>query len=363
MKRTYRVAVLAGVALAVAVSAAAGAVPGQATYAGSCAGCHDRGAAGAPALSDSAAWRERLAQPRTVLVQHAVRGWRTMPPKGGNPLLSESDVAAAVTYMVGRIGNSGAALADSRSAAQGRPVGAGPTPPSEDEIPNDKYGDEVRLGQRIFTETYRYARRYSGNDLACSHCHLDAGRRANAAPLWAAYGMYPAYRAKTDRNSTFEERLQQCFRFSMNGIAPALDAPELRALVAYAHFLSRGVPVGVEQSGRGFPQVRHTGFDPSPARGDLVYKGQCLPCHGADGQGQARDGGGFVVPPLWGRGAYNRGAGFADSERLAGFVAANMPPGAGARLTDQQALDVAAFINLQWRPGDPRRGLIGGLLP
>jgi thiosulfate dehydrogenase len=112
--------------------------------------------------------------------------------------------------------------------------------------------------------------------------------------------------------------------------------------------------------GRGFPQLSRTGRDPSPARGEHVYKAACVPCHGADGQGRARDDGGHAVPPLWGRGAYNRGAGFANTEQLAGFLAANMPPPPGARLDDQQALDVAAFINLQWRPADPRRGLLGG---
>jgi thiosulfate dehydrogenase len=66
--------------------------------------------------------------------------------------------------------------------------------------------------------------------------------------------------------------------------------------------------------------------------------------------------------PRCGGGAYNRAAGFAHGEQLAGFIAANMPPGAGARLADQKALDVAAFINLQWRPWDPRHGLLGALL-
>jgi hypothetical protein len=37
-----------------------------------------------------------------------------------------------------------------------------------------KYGDDVRLGKQIFTETYNYAHRYSGNDLTCSNCHLYA---------------------------------------------------------------------------------------------------------------------------------------------------------------------------------------------
>ncbi len=233
--------------------------------------------------------------------------------------------------------------------------------PGEDTIPNDKYGDDVRLGKKIFTETYKYGRRYAGNDLTCANCHLDAGRRPNAGPMWAAYGMYPAYREKTDRSNSLEERIQQCFRFSLNGFAPALDAPELRALVSYIHFLSRGVPIGVDMPGRGYPQVVRTGSDPSPKRGGDIYKAKCTICHGANGAGEKKAGGGYTWPPLWGKDAYNKGAGMANNDLLAGFIKANMPLGQPWSLTDQEALDVAAYINLQIRPFDPRKGLLKGL--
>ena len=234
--------------------------------------------------------------------------------------------------------------------------------PDENEIPNDKYGDDVRLGLKIFTETYKYARRYAGNDLTCSNCHLDRGRKANAAPMWAAFAMYPAYKAKNDQNNTLEERIQQCFRFSMNGFAPALDAPELRALVSYMHFLSKGVPVGVKMPGRGYPHIAPTGFDPNPTRGGDIYTQQCAVCHGADGQGRHDPSGGYQYPPLWGMGSYSKGAGMASSEILAGFLKANMPLGQDGSLSDQAALDLAAYIDMQIRPWDPRKGILKELL-
>ncbi len=233
--------------------------------------------------------------------------------------------------------------------------------PSVDTIPNDKYGDDVRLGKKIFTETYKYGRRYAGNDLACANCHLEAGRQPNAGPMWAAYGMYPAYREKNDRSNSLEERIQQCFLFSMNGFAPALDAPELRALVSYIHFLSRGVPIGVDMPGRGYPQVVRTGSDPNPKRGGDTYKAKCASCHGVNGAGEKKAGGGYTWPPLWGMDSYNKGAGMASNDLLAGFIKANMPLGQPWSLTDQEALDVAAYINLQIRPYDPRKGLLKGL--
>mgnify|MGYP006157862155 CR=1 FL=1 len=58
---------------------------------------------------------------------------------------------------------------------------------------------------------------------------FDAGRLADSSPLWAAFVSYPAYRSKTKSVTTFQQRLQGCFEYSMNGRAPPLGAPELVA--------------------------------------------------------------------------------------------------------------------------------------
>jgi cytochrome c5 len=65
-----------------------------------CVACHGTGVAGAPKFGDKAAWAPRLAQGTNVLIAHAIQGKGAMPPKGGNPALSDADVKAAVDYMV-----------------------------------------------------------------------------------------------------------------------------------------------------------------------------------------------------------------------------------------------------------------------
>lgn len=45
-----------------------------------------------------------------------------------------------------------------------------------------------------------------------------------------------------------------------------------------------------------------------------------------------------------------------DSETAAAFIKANMPLGLGGKLTDQEAWDVAAYMNSHERPQDPRFG-------
>ncbi len=242
------------------------------------------------------------------------------------------------------------ALLLSAPAALGRDAH---NPPPLDAAPQDKYGDLVRMGHAIITDTPNKASRYTGpgNRLSCTNCHLDAGRKANAAPLWAAFVAFPAWRMKTDRVDTFDERVQQCFRYSLNGIPPAFGSIELIAIASYARFLAQGLPIDSETPGRGFPLLGKVGLDPNRDRGRAVYRQHCLSCHGEDGTGQAG------LPPLWGLGSYNKGAGMANIPTAAAFIKANMPLGAPV-LSDQEALDVAAYMNSQLRPPDPRQGLL-----
>jgi thiosulfate dehydrogenase len=65
-------------------------------------------------------------------------------------------------------------------------------------------------------------------------------------------------------------------------------------------------------------------------------------------------GGEVVFPPLWGTRSYNWGAGMHSINKAAGFIKANMPLGQPNSLSDQQAWDVAAYINSFDRSQDPR---------
>lgn len=73
---------------------------GKAVYTQICRACHATGVAGAPIFGDKAAWSERLGAGVDGLLQSALRGKGGMPPKGGNPGLTDSQVRAAVEYMI-----------------------------------------------------------------------------------------------------------------------------------------------------------------------------------------------------------------------------------------------------------------------
>ena len=260
----------------------------------------------------------------------------------------------AVAIAVGTITFAAGALATKVFAPDARPrAHLAFSPPSDASIPKDEFGKQIAIGREIFTNTGVAAPQFVGNDLKCSNCHLDRGRLANSAPLWGAYVMFPQYRAKNGHVNTFQERMQGCFRYSMNGKAPPLNDPVLVALESYAAFLSRGAPMGAKLPGHGYLKLEKPPLTPDYARGQDVYAANCAMCHGNDGEGQKSEDA-TVFPPLWGDRSYNWGAGMSDIKNAAGFIKANMPLSQGGKLSEQQAWDVAAYIDSKPRPQDPR---------
>ena len=80
--------------------AKAGPPDGKKIYEGTCIACHGTGAAGAPKFGNKADWAPRIALGMKTLLDVALHGKGAMPPKGGNPGLSEADIRAAIEYMV-----------------------------------------------------------------------------------------------------------------------------------------------------------------------------------------------------------------------------------------------------------------------
>jgi len=247
----------------------------------------------------------------------------------------------------------------------GRDAGAGgyfASPPRGD-WPDGPFGEIVRQGQDIFenTNAHSVSAKYVGNDQTCGNCHIDAGRLAESAPLWAAWVAYPAYRAKNKKVNTYIQRIQGCFTYSMNaqgsaaGAPPSADSDTMVSLVSYSYWLAKGAPTGdATMPGRGYPRLEETGQGFDPQRGASVYHAKCALCHGEAGAGVVQPDGRTIFPPLWGPESYNWGAGMHKIDTAAAFIKHNMPLGMPDSLSDQEAWDVAAFMNSHERPQDPR---------
>ncbi|MDR3406915.1 MAG: c-type cytochrome [Methylovirgula sp.] len=232
-------------------------------------------------------------------------------------------------------------------------------------LPDNAHGRQVRLGRALITKTYAYigpfgpdpAMRYAGNDLACGDCHLEAGTQTFGLPLVGLYGDFPRYSARSGTDISIEDRINSCMTRSMNGRQLPVDAPAMQALAAYVKFLSSNVPPDKRVPYDRSWQIPELDRAADPIRGKVVYVRVCLGCHQGDGAGIAANPKalvlGYVVPPLWGKGSFNDGAGMARIITLANFAYANMPPGAThatPALSSVEAWDVAAYVESQRRP-------------
>lgn len=233
--------------------------------------------------------------------------------------------------------------------------------PDPEGLTEGSYKEQVLYGEALIRRTYDFvgpdmadpAMRYAGNHLACGSCHLDAGRQRYGLSFIGVSDAYPRNMARENETRNLTQRINGCFERSMNGRALPADSPEIAAIISYIGFLSDAVPAGME--GRGSPPISLMDRAADPVRGAEVYKTYCSVCHGDNGQGTpaAEGEAGYLYPPLWGADSFNSGAGMHRIIKAANFIHANMPFGATFEtpvLSEEEAFDVAAFINIQPRP-------------
>ena len=102
---------------------------GSVVFAEVCTSCHTAGALGAPKFGDKAAWGPRIKQGYETLIKHAEEGIRQMPPRGGNPDLSDIEIARAVAYMANDAGAKFVPPAAPAAPAAAGAAGAAPAAP------------------------------------------------------------------------------------------------------------------------------------------------------------------------------------------------------------------------------------------
>ena len=111
---------------------------GEQVYQQVCKVCHEAGIAGAPKFGDKAAWGPRIKEGFDDLLKESIKGVRGMPARGGNPDLSDYEVARAVVYMTNAAGATFAEPAAPAAAAATTvtpPVAPAATPPATSAAP------------------------------------------------------------------------------------------------------------------------------------------------------------------------------------------------------------------------------------
>lgn len=231
--------------------------------------------------------------------------------------------------------------------------------PYENTIPAGKQGDMIRYGRELIAHTALYfgpngSIAHISNGLNCQNCHLDAGTRFLGNNFAGFMSNYPKMSDRAGKIVSANQRLAECFERSLGGKAPDTAGKEIQAMLAYMRWVGKDVKKGSNIAGTGTEKLPFLIRAADPVKGNAVYITKCQTCHGSNGQGMPDfDKRYFKYPPLWGANSYNDGAGMYRVIIFAGFVKNNMPFGAAynnPQLTDEQAWDVAAFVNSQLRP-------------
>jgi thiosulfate dehydrogenase len=248
-------------------------------------------------------------------------------------------------------------------------------PLTDTALDDSKLSQEIRWGFRIFTNTPAEAVRFTPSRISCNNCHLNGGARERSLPLVGIAGMFPEYNKRSGRLFTLNDRVVDCFLRSENatGLIPAGDArgdgvedvlpsttsKEVLAVSAYLTWLARGSEVGKNPGWRGQNVVAPANLISveklDVRRGEALFKERCASCHGAEGQGVAI--GDKKPGPLWGPDSWNDGAGAARVYTLAGMIRYSMPYLDPGSLSDEEAQELAAFIDARPRPQYPRKEL------
>ncbi len=226
-------------------------------------------------------------------------------------------------------------------------------------ISDPKLKESVLYGKELIAHTAKYlgpkgSVKAISNGMNCQNCHLDAGTKPFGNNYFATAANYPRFRARSGTIEDLPKRINDCFERSLNGKPLERDSKEMKAIVDYISYLGKEVPKGEKPKGSGIYELDYLDRAADPIKGAELYKAKCQSCHRQDGQGvwdeANRE---YTFPPLWGKNSYNIGAGLYRLSRLAGYIKYNMPQGASVDnviLSDEEAWDIAAYINSQPRP-------------
>jgi thiosulfate dehydrogenase len=191
------------------------------------------------------------------------------------------------------------------------------------------------------------------NGMNCDNCHINGGTTIFANNFSITDISYPKFRRRSNSIVNLATRINGCFKRSLNGIPPGDSSREMNAMIAYIKWVGEKANTK-NVFGTATEKLSFLSRAADTLKGKDIFMAQCQVCHGQNGEGKfLEDGREYLYPPLWGRHSYTDGAGLYQLSNFAGFVKNNMPFGTSYKkpfLSNEQAWDVAAYINSRPRP-------------
>ncbi len=224
-------------------------------------------------------------------------------------------------------------------------------------IPKGPERDAITYGMNLFMNTHKYlgtkgtVMKVSTNDVDCKNCHLNGGTKPNALPLFTVVSRYPNFRAREGRILNIQDRVNNCFVNPLLGHEIDVKSKEMYAITMYLKWLwdSNGnkmklagdIPVSI-------PWLERAA---DLKKGEVVYVKYCARCHQPNGEGVPNPtDGGYVYPPVWGMKSFSLGSSMHRIGKMAAYIKYNMPNDkhlTNEQLTDEEAFDVAAYVNYE----------------
>jgi len=225
------------------------------------------------------------------------------------------------------------------------------------ELSNSDADNLIRYGKDLIDNTSKYFGPHGSvaaitNGMNCQNCHRESGTKLFTNNFLAVASTYPKFRERSGRMESVEYRVNECMQRSLNGEPIDSLSKEMRAIVAYIKWTGKNVKKNVKVEGVENKELSFLNSAANPAAGAKIYISKCSSCHGVNGEGLSVSGS-YVNPPLWGEHSYVVSAGMYRITKLASFIKNNMPNGAtydNPQLNDEEAWDVAAYINSQPHP-------------
>lgn len=191
---------------------------GEEVFNAVCTSCHTSGALGAPRLNNKGDWGPRIAQGYDKLIEHAINGIRAMPPRGGDPDLSDIEIARTVAYMANSAGANFKAPepAAAPAAAPAADKAAAPAAAPAADKPADKAAAPAVDGKGVYASS-------------CAACHATGAAGAPKAGDKAAW----APRIKTGKDALYASALKGKGAMPAKGGNAGLSDAEVKAAVDY----------------------------------------------------------------------------------------------------------------------------------
>jgi len=231
--------------------------------------------------------------------------------------------------------------------------------PDTSELTGSENDRLIKYGRALVANTAYYfgpkgTIAHKSNGMNCQNCHLNAGTKLFGNNFSLSAIGYPRFKERSGTVETMVKKIEDCFERSMNGTRIDSNGREMKAFLVYLRWIGKNVKKGTKPEGSGIEELAFLDRPADTAKGRAVFVSKCQTCHQKDGQGILNAGGwGYTYPPLWGEHSYNIGASIYRLSKFAGYVKSNMPFGADHKheqLSNEQAWDVAAFVNSQQHP-------------